>query len=114
MKRTSGCLMLITSSVDSTAHQYIALLSDLLVFSWVAGGSLLPPRVAMGLRVWLKVEPRLCVAKTAHQQKLYQVYLISLQYSQSNQKIREPLIWEIYLSLLTDGSMELSFIVNSQ
>lgn len=106
--------MLIISSVDSTADQHSALLSDLVVFSWVGGGSLLPPRVAMGLRVWLEVEPRLCVAKTACQQKLCHAYLISSQYSQSNQKIREPLIREMYLSLLTDGSTELSFIVNSR
>lgn len=39
-------------------------------FLRLAGASLLPPRGALGLRIWLEVEPPFVCDKTAYQQEL--------------------------------------------
>lgn len=65
----------------------------------LVGASLLPPRGAGGLRIWLAVEPHSCVLKTACQQELCQVQIMSQKYPRSSQKIRDSLVRELLESL---------------
>lgn len=88
MKQTSGYFVLITSQWTAVPASIQPSSLTWWPFLRLAGVSLLPPRAAVGLRVWLEVESHLCVTE-AIWQELCQVCIMKWQYPQSSQEIRD-------------------------